>query len=80
MATQDPGSTTIKPLTPDTWPLFAALVERHHGIVGECWCVAFHPDREDHEQRADGEGVAVSGYDGNRAYKKSLVEEGPTTG
>ena len=66
MATQDPGSTTIKPLTPDTWDLFAALVERHNGIFGGCWCIAFHPERDDH----------VPGYDGNRAYKSCLVEEG----
>ena len=66
MATQDPGSTTIKRLTPATWDLFAALVERHNGIFGGCWCVAFHPERDDH----------VPGYDGNRAYKKCLVEEG----
>lgn len=31
-------------LTPDTWPAFAALVERHHGVWGGCWCVEFHPD------------------------------------
>lgn len=36
MATQDPGPTTIKPLTPDTWGLFAAMVERHNGIFGGC--------------------------------------------
>src|SRR3954454_21265968 len=66
MATQDPGSTTIKPLTPETWDLFAALVERHKGIFGGCWCVAFHAERDDH----------VPGYDGNRAFKKCLVEEG----
>ena len=66
MATQDPGSTTIKPLTPETWDLFAALVERHNGIFGGCWCVKFHPERADH----------VTGYDGNRAFKKCLVEEG----
>jgi hypothetical protein len=66
MVTQDPGSTRIKPLTPETWDLFAALVERHNGIFGGCWCVKFHPERDDH----------VTGYDGNRAFKKCLVEEG----
>lgn len=62
---QDPGSTTIAPLTPDTWHLFAALVERHNGIFGGYWCVAFHPERDEHEP----------GYDGNRAFKKCMVEE-----
>ena len=66
MATEEPGSTTIKPLTPDTWNLFAALVERHKGIFGGCWCVKFHPERADH----------VTGYDGNRAFKRCMVEEG----
>jgi GNAT superfamily N-acetyltransferase len=25
-----------------TWPDFAALVERHDGVWGGCWCMAFH--------------------------------------
>lgn len=66
MATQDPGPTTIQPLTTDTWDLFAGLVERHRGIFGGCWCVKFHADRDDR----------VPGYDGNRAFKRCLVEEG----
>jgi ribosomal protein S18 acetylase RimI-like enzyme len=37
----EPGLTT-KPLTPDTWPEFARLVEKHNGIFGGCWCIAFH--------------------------------------
>lgn len=35
---------TTKPLSPDTWPDFAALVERHKGIWGGCWCLEFHPE------------------------------------
>lgn len=31
-----------RPLSPSTWPAFAALVEKHHGIFGGCWCIAFH--------------------------------------
>lgn len=66
MATQNPGPTSVKPLTSDTWPLFDALVERHNGIFGGCWCTAFHPD------------CAAKGqsYEGNRAYKKQLVDDG----
>ncbi|GGB39642.1 N-acetyltransferase [Flexivirga endophytica] len=56
----------VRPLTPETWPLFDALVERHNGIFSGCWCVKFLPEREGHEP----------GYDGNRAYKKCVVEEG----
>ncbi len=31
-----------RPLTPDTWPAFADLVEKHNGIFGGCWCISFH--------------------------------------
>ena len=45
---------------------FAALVERHNGIFGGCWCIWFHPDCAERGQ----------GADGNRALKRRLVEEG----
>ncbi len=32
------------PLTPQTWPDFAALVEANNGVWGGCWCIGFHPD------------------------------------
>jgi GNAT superfamily N-acetyltransferase len=35
---------TVRPLTPATWPDFAALVERHKGVWGGCWCLAFHAE------------------------------------
>ena len=56
----------IRPLDESTWEAFAALVERHNGIFGGCWCIWFHPDCEERGQ----------GYDGNRALKKKLVEQG----
>ncbi|MGJ6979152.1 GNAT family N-acetyltransferase [Aestuariimicrobium soli] len=59
-------SHVIRPLTPDTWPAFEAMVERHNGIFGGCWCTYFHPSCEDR----------APGYEGSRAYKKSLVEAG----
>lgn len=34
----------VAPLTPDTWPAFASLVERHNGVWGGCWCMGFHPE------------------------------------
>lgn len=37
---------TSKPLSPDTWPAFARLVEKHNGIFGGCWCISFHLDPE----------------------------------
>lgn len=66
MATSDPGPTVTKALTPQTWPLFDALVERHNGIFGGCWCVWFHPECAEKNQNAEG----------NRALKKRLVDDG----
>lgn len=34
----------VKALSPATWPHFAALVERHNGVWGGCWCMAFHAE------------------------------------
>jgi len=33
----------VRALGPDTWDAFAALAERHNGVWGGCWCLAFHP-------------------------------------
>ena len=57
---------TIRHLTPETWDAFAALVERHNGIFGGCWCIWFHPDSP---ERGQGAGA-------NRELKRRYVEEG----
>lgn len=31
-------------LDESSWPDFAALVERHNGVWGGCWCMAFHSE------------------------------------
>lgn len=56
----------IDPLTPPTWPAFAALAERHNGVFGGCWCVWFHchPDPPERQEM------------GNRAFKQRMIEEG----
>jgi GNAT superfamily N-acetyltransferase len=56
----------IDPLTPQTWPAFAALAERHNGVFGGCWCVWFHchPDPPERQEM------------GNRAFKQRMTEEG----
>ena len=54
----------IVPLTPDTWAMFDAMVVRHNGIFGGCWCMYFHPDSEERGP----------GAEGNRAMKKLYVE------
>ena len=56
----------IKPLTPATWPAFEALVAKHNGIFGGCWCCWFHADTT-----VDGKHAA-----GNKAFKRRMVEEG----
>lgn len=68
-------SFTLKPLSPATWADFAALVERHHGVWGGCWCLEFHADgkergphrREKKECHVrDGTAHAALVYDGDR--------------
>ncbi|XAS75638.1 GNAT family N-acetyltransferase [Dermatophilaceae bacterium Sec6.4] len=57
---------TITPLSTETWPAFDALVQRHNGIFGGCWCLWFHPDSPERGQS----------FEGNRALKKTYVERG----
>jgi len=61
-----PVPLTSKQLTPETWPAFARLVEKHNGIFGGCWCISFH--LEPGERR---HGAAAY-----RAMKEELVREG----
>ncbi len=35
---------SVKRLSLDTWPDFGALVGRHNGVWGGCWCLGFHPE------------------------------------
>lgn len=35
---------TTRPLSPETWEDFAALVEANNGVWGGCWCIGFHED------------------------------------
>ena len=59
----------IVPLSPETWPAFEALIQRHNGIFGGCWCTWFH----DGHPSCVGRGET---FEGNRAIKKRLVDEG----
>jgi GNAT superfamily N-acetyltransferase len=63
MATE--SSYTIAPLSLETWSAFDALVQRHNGIFGGCWCIWFHPDGPERGQ----------GAEANRALKKAYVEQ-----
>ena len=71
-------SLTSKPLSPATWPAFARLVEKHNGIFGGCWCIAFHLGPGEGKQspkisRAIKEKRVPEVY---RAMKKKRVWEG----
>jgi GNAT superfamily N-acetyltransferase len=56
----------VKPLSAETWPDFARLVEDHHGVWNGCWCLGFHaegaPNVHSPEQR--------------RVLKEARVREG----
>jgi hypothetical protein len=43
---------TTAPLSAETWPAFEALVQRHNGIFGGCWCTYFHPESPSGARRA----------------------------
>ena len=56
----------VRPLAEATWPAFAELVERHNGVWGGCWCMAFH---------SEGVGRAKTSAQ-NRSAKECRVREG----
>ncbi|WP_310529946.1 GNAT family N-acetyltransferase [Nocardioides sp.] len=56
----------VRPLEPDTWDGFAAMVELHNGVFGGCWCTWFHTMSADKERT----------YEANQSLKRRLVEEG----
>lgn len=67
----------MRELGPATWTDFARVVEKHNGIWGGCWCLAFHissrgPDRTPEQNRAQKEELVRS----NRS-QAALVCEGP---
>ncbi|HTW56476.1 MAG TPA: GNAT family N-acetyltransferase [Thermoplasmata archaeon] len=57
---------TTNSLSPATWPAFARLVEKHHGIFGGCWCISFHLR----------EGEGKQGAAAYRAMKEARVRAG----
>lgn len=70
---------SIQALTPDTWPLFAALIERHGGVFGGCWCVGFHAcglTRDAATNRAAKEALVRQG----RAHAALVIEDGRCLG
>lgn len=78
----------VKPLDETTWPAFAALVERHNGVWGGCWCMGFHPEgvgkhKTPEQNRAEKEARVRAGtahaalvFDGDRCV--GWCQFGPT--
>jgi GNAT superfamily N-acetyltransferase len=56
----------IKPLTPETFPAWLALAEKHNGVWGGCYCSYFHGDTDC---------TVKSEYD-RATFKRRLVDEG----
>jgi len=56
----------IKPLTPETFPAWLALAEKHNGVWGGCYCSYFHGDTDS---------TVKKDYDGP-TFKRRLVDEG----
>jgi ribosomal protein S18 acetylase RimI-like enzyme len=79
---------TVKPLDESTWLDFARLVEKHNGVWGGCWCMAFHQegvgrDKSAAQNRSEKEGRVREGhahaalvYDGKNAV--GWCQFGPT--
>ncbi|HET8767180.1 MAG TPA: GNAT family N-acetyltransferase [Pedococcus sp.] len=65
-AAVDPGALTVRPLDATTWPAYAALMERHNGVFGGCWCTYFHTMAAEKTYDADS----------NRELKERLVRTG----
>ncbi|SBS72128.1 GNAT family N-acetyltransferase [uncultured Microbacterium sp.] len=61
-----PTAHVIKPLTPETFPAWLALAQKHNGVWGGCYCSYFHGDTEQTVKRE---------YDGP-TFKQRLVNEG----
>ena len=40
----------VRELGRETWPDFARIVEKHNGVWGGCWCVAFHLNRSQEKE------------------------------
>ncbi len=56
----------IRALSPETWDAYAALIEKHNGVWGGCWCTYFHEDTDvDRKKELGGPG-----------FKKRMVELG----
>jgi hypothetical protein len=70
------GPYTTKPLAPDTWADFAALVEANNGVWGGCWCIGFHREGIGKDSTAAGNREAKLAHVKNRSVHQLLVYGG----
>jgi hypothetical protein len=66
MTDREASAHVIKPLTPETFPAWLRLAEKHNGVWGGCYCSYFHGDTAS---------TVKSEYD-RATFKKRLVAEG----
>ena len=64
---------TTRPLSPETWPDFARLVQANNGVWGGCWCIGFHAKPEPGLSHREAKEALVRA---GRAHA-ALVYEGP---
>src|SRR6516164_3412077 len=64
---------TTRPLTPDTWDDFAALVEANNGVWGGCWCIGFHPEGITKDSTGAGNRKAKLAHVNNGTIHQMLV-------
>lgn len=70
------------PLTPQSWPLFEALFEKHHGVRGGCWC-AYYLQSSSGFDNTDRNGHKAAHYDVLSRYQRTgmlMVKEGVAIG
>ncbi len=60
------GAHEVRALTPETFPAWLALAQKHNGVWGGCYCSYFHGDTL---------ATAKADYDGP-TFKRRLVDEG----
>ena len=67
----EPLNLTFQPLSPETWPDFEALFEKHRGVQGGCWCVYYLCKSTDFNRM---------GPEGRHAFQKELALSGRAQG
>jgi hypothetical protein len=73
VTSRSPEQYVTKPLEPETWADFAALVEANNGVWGGCWCMGFHPEGLSKDSTVAGNRTAKRAHVDNRTVHQMLV-------